>query len=67
VTVDSDIRDFEATKLAPSLHEEGRLVQRQAGRGSVDALSETAGCFGYAFADVRPNFRSRQRKADDER
>ena len=48
--------------------EEGRLVQRQAGRRHGRPRStETAGLFGYAFADVQPGLRPRQGRPDDGR
>ncbi|MDF7773961.1 outer membrane protein assembly factor BamA [Sphingomonas sp. AOB5] len=57
VTVDSAIRDFDDKKMAESLPiREGQFYNAKAVEDSVEALSETAGLFGYAFADVRPEF-----------
>lgn len=57
VTVDSQIRDFNSEALT-------RLLPMQAGdwydaksvEDTVEGLTETAGNFGYAFADVQPQF-----------
>jgi len=57
VTVDSDIRDFDNKKLAAGLAiKEGQWYNAKAVEDTVDRLTETAGLFGYAFADVRPEF-----------
>ena len=57
IAVDSAIRDFDDKKLAAALPiKEGQWYNAKAVEDSVDALSETAGLFGYAFADVRPDF-----------
>ncbi|RYD62044.1 MAG: outer membrane protein assembly factor BamA, partial [Sphingomonadales bacterium] len=57
VTVDSAIRDFDDKKLAEGLQiKEGAWYNAKAVEDSVEQLSETAGIFGYAFADVRPEF-----------
>ncbi|MES2443820.1 MAG: outer membrane protein assembly factor BamA [Pseudomonadota bacterium] len=57
ISVDSAIRDFDDKKLAAALPiKEGQWYNAKAVEDSVDALSETAGLFGYAFADVRPEF-----------
>ncbi|RYE64210.1 MAG: outer membrane protein assembly factor BamA, partial [Oxalobacteraceae bacterium] len=57
VTVDSAIRDFDDKKLAQGLMiKEGQWYNAKAVEDSVEQLSETAGIFGYAFADVRPEF-----------
>lgn len=63
VTVDSAIRDFDDKKLASALSiKEGQWYNAKAVEDTVEALSETAGMAGYAFADVRPEF---QRDRDD--
>ena len=57
VTVESEIRDFTSDTLI-------RLVPMKSGdtynaklvEDTVESLSETAGLFGYAFADIRPQF-----------
>jgi outer membrane protein insertion porin family len=57
ITVDSAIRDFDDKKLAAALPiKKGQWYNAKAAEDSIDALSETAGLFGYAFADVRPEY-----------
>ncbi|WP_083942831.1 outer membrane protein assembly factor BamA [Sphingomonas soli] len=57
ITVESAIRDFDEKKLAASLQiKEGDWYNAKAVEDTVEQLSETAGIFGYAFADVRPDF-----------
>jgi outer membrane protein insertion porin family len=57
VSVDSAIRDFDDKKLAAALPiKEGQFYDAKAVEDAIDALSETAGLFGYAFADVRPEY-----------
>jgi outer membrane protein insertion porin family len=57
VTVDSAIRDFDDKKLAEHLSiKKGDWYNAKAVEDTVEQLSETAGLFGYAFADVRPEF-----------
>ena len=57
VTVDSAIRDFDEKRLAAALPiKEGDWYNAKAVEDTVEQLSETAGTFGYAFADVRPEF-----------
>ncbi|MEH6756307.1 MAG: outer membrane protein assembly factor BamA [Parasphingorhabdus sp.] len=57
VTVESDIRDFTAATLTPLLPmKEGDFYDAKQVEDTVESLSETAGLFGYAFADVRPEF-----------
>ncbi|RYD54099.1 MAG: outer membrane protein assembly factor BamA, partial [Sphingomonadales bacterium] len=57
VTVESAIRDFDDTKLAAAVPiKEGQWYDAKAVEDTVEQLSETAGIFGYAFADVRPEF-----------
>ncbi len=57
VTVDSDIRDFDNTKLAAGLGiNKGDWYNAKRVEDSVDRLNETAGLFGYAFTDVNPEF-----------
>jgi outer membrane protein insertion porin family len=57
VTVDSDIRDFDNTKLATGLGiNKGDWYNAKRVEDSVDRLNETAGLFGYAFTDVNPEF-----------
>lgn len=57
VTVESEIRDFTAETLTPLLPmKEGDFYDAKQVEDTVESLSETAGLFGYAFADVRPEF-----------
>ncbi|RYY23382.1 MAG: outer membrane protein assembly factor BamA [Sphingomonadales bacterium] len=57
VTVDSAIRDFDDKKMAAGLAiKEGDWYNAKAVEDTVEQISETAGIFGYAFADVRPDF-----------
>lgn len=57
VGVESEIRDFTAETLTPLLPmQEGDFYNAKQVEDTVESLSETAGLFGYAFADVRPEF-----------
>ncbi|WP_339826341.1 outer membrane protein assembly factor BamA [uncultured Parasphingorhabdus sp.] len=57
VTVESDIRDFTPEFLTPQLPmKAGDFYDAKQVEDTVERLSETAGLFGYAFADVRPQF-----------
>lgn len=57
VKVDSQIRDFDNTKLAASLPmKKGDWYNAKLVEDSIDSLSQTAGLFGYAFTDVNPDF-----------
>lgn len=57
VTVESEIRDFTAETLTPLLPmKDGDFYNAKQVEDTVERLSETAGLFGYAFADVRPEF-----------
>lgn len=63
VEVTSEIRDFDGEALTESLNiESGEWYDAQRIEDTVEQLSELAGRFGYAFADVRPQFR---RDGDD--
>jgi outer membrane protein insertion porin family len=58
VTVDSNIRDFDDTALAKNLSmKEGDWYNAKMVEDTIDQLSETAGAFGYAFANVSPDFK----------
>jgi outer membrane protein insertion porin family len=57
VKVESDIRDLSSdslTKLLPM--KKGQWYNAKQVEDTVDQLNETAGLFGYAFADVQPDF-----------
>lgn len=57
VSVESDIRDFTTEFLTPQLPmKAGDFYNAKQVEDTVERLSETAGLFGYAFADVRPQF-----------
>jgi len=62
VTVRSDIRDLNSDGLTRSLRiKEGDWYNAKAVEDTVEQLNQTAGLFGYAFADVQPEFdRSRE-------
>ena len=63
VKVDSQIRDFDSGRLTANLPiKSGNWYNAKLVEDTVTNLSETAGLFGYAFADVRPQFR---RNAED--
>ncbi len=57
VKVESQIRDFKAEALQKSLPmAKGDWYDAKKVEDTVESLSETAGLFGYAFADVSPDF-----------
>lgn len=57
VKVESQIRDFDSSALTDQLPmKSGEWYDAQAVEDTVERLTETAGAFGYAFADVRPQF-----------
>lgn len=57
VEVESAIRDFSPEGLKAGLPmETGDWYNAKLVEDTVERLSETAGLFGYAFADVRPQF-----------
>ena len=57
VDITSDIRDLKPDTLRYIIRlKKGDWYNAKAVEDTVDALSETAGLLGYAFADVRPNF-----------
>ncbi len=63
VTVDSQIRDFDSNALAGRLPmKTGDWYNAKQVEDTVEQLTELAGTFGYAFADVNPEIR---RDADD--
>jgi outer membrane protein insertion porin family len=58
VNVQSDIRDFNSEALRARVPmDTGDWYNAQQVEDTVTSLNELAGVFGYAFADVRPNFR----------
>lgn len=57
VTIESQLRDFTPEVLQGSLPmREGDWYNAKQVEDTVEALSESAGLFGYAFADIRPRF-----------
>ena len=63
VAVDSQIRDFDSDSLAGNLPmKTGDPYDAKLVEDTVEQLTELAGSFGYAFADVQPNF---DRNKDD--
>jgi outer membrane protein insertion porin family len=63
VKVDSQLRDFDGERLAEQLPmKQGDWYNAKLVEDTIDKLNETAGAFGYAFADVRPNY---DRNKDD--
>ncbi len=57
VSVESEIRDFTPEFLTPQLPmKSGDFYNAKQVEDTVERLSETAGLFGYAFADIRPEF-----------
>ena len=57
VKVDSQLRDFDSERLATQLPmKKGDWYNAKLVEDTIERLNETAGTFGYAFADVRPNY-----------
>ena len=57
VKVDSQLRDFDSDLLAKSLPmKKGQWYNAKQVEDTIDRLNETAGAFGYAFADARPDY-----------
>lgn len=55
VEVDSQIRDFDSKKVASGLPmKKGDWYNGKQVEDAIDQLTQLAGTFGYAFADVRP-------------
>ncbi len=63
VKVESQLRDFDGDRLAAQLPmHKGDWYNAKMVEDTIDRLNETAGTFGYAFADVRPSY---DRNKDD--
>jgi outer membrane protein insertion porin family len=63
VKVDSQLRDFDSDRLASQLPmKQGMWYDAKMVEDTIERLNETAGAFGYAFADVRPSY---DRNKDD--
>ncbi|WP_187336854.1 outer membrane protein assembly factor BamA [Novosphingopyxis iocasae] len=57
VKVESEIRDFDSEALTRNLAiKKGDWFNAKLVEDTVESLTETAGLFGYAFADVRPQY-----------
>ena len=57
VKVDSQLRDFDGEQLAKALPmKAGDWYNAKLVEDTIEKLNETAGAFGYAFADVRPDY-----------
>ena len=58
IDVESELRDFRPETLKALLPmKEGDWYDAKQVEDTVESLSETAGLFGYAFADINPEFR----------
>jgi outer membrane protein insertion porin family len=63
VKVESQLRDFDGEQLAKQLPmHKGDWYNAKLVEDTIDKLNQTAGTFGYAFADVRPAY---DRNKDD--
>lgn len=57
VKVDSQLRDFDSESMSTNLPmKEGDFYNAKTVEDTVEQLTELAGRFGYAFADVQPRF-----------
>jgi len=57
VTVDSQLREFDGEIMARNLPmKTGDWYDAKLVEDTVEQITETAGTFGYAFADIRPRF-----------
>ena len=57
IKVDSQLRDFDGERLASQLPmKKGDWYDAKMVEDTIDKLNETLGAFGYAFADVRPDY-----------
>ncbi len=57
VEVESQLRDFDSTVMTNALPmKTGDWYDAKLVEDTIERLTETAGTFGYAFADVRPNY-----------
>jgi len=63
VKVESQLRDFDGERLASQLPmKKGDWYNAKQVEDTIERLNETLGAFGYAFADVRPDY---HRNKDD--
>ena len=57
IKVESQLRDFDGDRLATQLPmKKGDWYNAKLVEDTIDKLNETLGAFGYAFADVRPDY-----------
>nr|WP_309623898.1 outer membrane protein assembly factor BamA [Novosphingobium sp.] len=57
VKVESQLRDFDGDRLATQLPmKKGDWYNAKLVEDTIDKLNDTLGAFGYAFADVRPEY-----------
>ena len=57
IKVESQLRDFDGDRLATQLPmKPGDWYNAKLVEDTIDKLNETLGAFGYAFADVRPDY-----------
>ncbi len=57
IKVESQLRDFDGERLASQLPmKKGDWYNAKLVEDTIDRLNETLGAFGYAFADVRPDY-----------
>ncbi len=57
IKVESQLRDFDGERLATQLPmKTGDWYDAKQVEDTIDKLNETLGAFGYAFADVRPDY-----------
>ncbi|WP_184021232.1 outer membrane protein assembly factor BamA [Sphingobium boeckii] len=57
VKTESELRDFDSNTVKRLIRlKKGDWYNAKAVEDTVDGITETAGLFGYAFADVRPEF-----------
>jgi outer membrane protein insertion porin family len=57
VKVESQLRDFDSERLASQLPmKQGDWYDAKQVEDTIEKLNETLGAFGYAFADVRPDY-----------
>jgi outer membrane protein insertion porin family len=57
IKLESDIRDLKSSVFQPLIAlKKGEWYNAQRVEDTVDALTNTAGNMGYAFADIRPDF-----------
>ncbi len=63
VKVESDLRDLSSEGLTRGLRiRKGDWYNAKAVEDTVEQLNQTAGLFGYAFADVQPDFSGKSRE-----